>query len=192
MREERRQSVKSKIKIEVKRSTELWLYSFADLYMIIAVLFIATTALYAKKAKDASRKSPDPPRVVTMSAGRGPATAALAVAIEFGTGSSELSQEAIEQLTEVLPLFSEMKSGVVDVEGYADTQGLAKNSEFASNLALSSERAVTVAQWFLTKGISESRVRTTGFGRAHRFTNGEHGVNSDRRVVVKFYSVGPS
>jgi outer membrane protein OmpA-like peptidoglycan-associated protein len=195
MREERRQSVKNKIRIEVKRSTELWLYSFADMYMIISVLFIATTAIYAKKAKDLSKVTTRPAqevRLAATTAGRGPATAALAIAIEFKSGSTALSEEAIEQLQLVLPLLSEVKSGVVDVEGYADSNGLQKESEFDSNLQLSSERAVKVAEWFLTKGVSESRIRTTGFGRAHKFASGEKGPKSDRRVVVKFYSTGPS
>lgn len=194
MREERRASGKNKIRLEVKRSTELWLYSFADMYMIISVLFIATTALYAKKAKDLSQIPRAPAQEVkytALTAGRGPATASLAFAIEFKPGSSDLSQDAIEQLTTVLPLLSELKSGVIDVEGYADANGLTKDSAFDTNLQLSNERAVKVAEWFLSQKISESRIRTTGFGRAHKFATGEKGAMSDRRVVVKFYSTGP-
>jgi outer membrane protein OmpA-like peptidoglycan-associated protein len=192
MRPERRTSGKSQIRLEIKRSTELWLYSFADMYMIISVLFIATTALYARKVKDISKVVEKPKyeiKLAAPTAGRGPATAALAIAIEFDPGSTELSSEAIEQLDAVMPLLSGIKSGVVDVEGYADSKGLPKDSEYTTNLELSSARAVKVADWFLKKGVSESRVRTTGFGRAHKFVTGEKGAMSDRRVVVKFYSV---
>lgn len=192
MKQERRVTGKYQIKLEVKRSMELWLYSFADMYMIIAVLFIATTALYAKKSKELSKLAQAKPEMntITVSAGRGPATANVAIAIEFRPGSSEITSEAIEQLNLMYPLLSEVKSGVVDVEGYSDTRGLASESEYSSNLELSSERAVKVAQWFIDKGVPESRIRTTSFGRAHKFSTGEKGAMSDRRVVIKFYSAG--
>jgi outer membrane protein OmpA-like peptidoglycan-associated protein len=192
MREERRQSVRRKIRLEVKRSTELWLYSFADMYMIISVLFIATTAIYAKKSKelDAQLARKETPKMMIVSALRGPATAQMAVAIEFAAGSSDITEESIEQLNLMLPLMSEVKSGVVDVEGYADSRGLASVSDYDSNLELSSERAVHVAQWFMKQGIAESRIRTTSFGRSYKLANGEKGAISDRRVVVKFYSAG--
>ncbi len=192
MRPERRTSGKNHVRLEIKRSTELWLYSFADMYMIISVLFIATTALYARKVKEISKVVEKPTHEVKLAAataGRGPAAAALAIAIEFDPGSTELSTEAIEQLDTIMPLLSGIKSGVVDVEGYADSKGLPKDSEYSTNLELSSARAVKVAGWFLKKGVPESRVRTTGFGRAHKFATGEKGAMSDRRVVVKFYSM---
>ena len=191
MREERRQSVRNRIRLEVKRSTELWLYSFADMYMIIAVLFIATTALYAKKAKEVMNLSKKDVQVEAVSSAlRGPAAAALSVAIEFETGSTDLSEQAIEQLNTILPLVSEVKTGVIDIEGYADRKDLAADSDFDSNLELSSQRAITVAEWFVGKGIGESRVRATAFGRGHKLSTVSGGEVSARRVVVKFYSAG--
>jgi outer membrane protein OmpA-like peptidoglycan-associated protein len=194
MRSERRQAGKSAIRLEVKRSTELWLYSFADMYMIISVLFISLTALYFKKNKELQAnlsRVAEPKKIVqVLSANRGPAAAQMSIALEFSPGSSDINSEGTEQLRLMYPLISEVKSGVIDVEGYADTRGLASESEYDTNLELSSERALKVAQWFLNQGVSESRIRTTAFGRAHKFTTGVQGEMSDRRVVVKFYSAG--
>lgn len=194
MRNERRQSIKGLLRIEVKRSTELWLYSFADMYMIISVLFIATTALYAKKVKDLENaKVSDKASVATVqTALRGPAAAAVTIALEFEPGSAELTTDSVEKLTTILPLISDLKSSVVDIEAYSDAADRDVDSEYETNLDLSAERAVRVADWFLGKGLSESRVRTTAFGRDHKFTDGDKGEATGRRAVVKFYSTGPS
>jgi outer membrane protein OmpA-like peptidoglycan-associated protein len=164
------------------------------MYMIISVLFISLTALYFKKNKDLQTHMARPAEVQKIvqvaTANRGPATAQMSIALEFAAGSSDINAEGVEQLKLMYPLISEVKSGVIDVEGYADTRGVAAESEYDTNLELSSERALKVAQWFLNKGVTEGRIRTTAFGRSHKFTTGEKGEMSDRRVVVKFYSAG--
>lgn len=200
MKTDRRVNVKSKIRLEVKRSAELWLFSFADMYMIISVLFIATTALYAKKAQEALKKIEEKPiqQVIVQttgapSAGRGPEAAAVQVAIEFEHGSTDLTVDALDNLRTILPLLSDLKNGYVEIEGYADGRGPASEneSESTSNLELSSQRAVHVAEWFLKRGVPESRLRTTAFGAAHKFAGrGPNGVRTDRRVVVKFFATG--
>ena len=197
MKLERRGNVKSKIKLEVKRSAELWLYSFADMFMIIAVFFIAMTAVYSKKViekpVDAVITKVENPveKMSAPSAARGPEAAKLQVGIEFLAGSAELSPQALENLDTILPLLSGIKNGYVEIEGYTDAAGLKDSEEYETDLQLSSDRAVRVAEWFLKRGVPEGRLRTTAFGRDHKFQGRLPAGQNDRKAVIKFYSAGP-
>jgi outer membrane protein OmpA-like peptidoglycan-associated protein len=207
MKLERRSNVKSKIKLEVKRSAELWLYSFADMFMIIAVFFIAMTAVYSKrpaekapevllskevqpKIEDAEQSDPIK-KMSAPSAARGPEAAQLQVGIEFLSGSAELTPEALENLDTILPLLSGLKNGFVEIEGYADAAGLKDSEEYDTDIQLSSDRAVRVAEWFMKRGVAEGRLRTTAFGKDHKFQGRLPAGQNDRKAVVKFYSAGP-
>lgn len=181
---------KGKIRLEAKRAVELWIYSFADMYMILVFLFIAMSAVYLKRAEDAAKLLKERPSGSnTLSAGRGPAVAHSTLSIEFKRGSSELSESAVENLGIMLPLVKNNSLVLLDIEGYADASPLLKTSPFTSNLDLSSKRAVSVAEWFLSRGLSPGRIRTYSYGNGQLFSN-NGGVKTDRRVLVKMYMKG--
>jgi outer membrane protein OmpA-like peptidoglycan-associated protein len=175
---------KSQSKIEAKRQTELWIYSLADMYMILSVFFIAIAVIYAAKAK-----RPTVP-VETPTAGRGPAAVVSTLSIEFETGSARLTEKAENDLKMLMPVLRGSK-GAVEVEGYADGKSLNQDNEtFSSNLDLSSTRAVRVAEWLMRNGVAASRVRTSSFGDSRLYKTGPNGIQTNRRVVLKILPVG--
>lgn len=168
------------IKLESKRSQELWIYSFADMYMILSVFFIAISMAYAAKAKKAADDRP----VQVVSAGRGLAAVESSVSIAFPQGSDLIESESIESLQLILPVIRASRSAI-DVEGYADGTRLSSSSAFTSNLDLSNSRAVKVAEWLIKNGISARRIRTFSYGDAYQFNSKSDGVATNRRVIVK-------
>jgi outer membrane protein OmpA-like peptidoglycan-associated protein len=184
------QRSRGKIRIEAKRAVEVWIYSFADMYMILVFFFIALTALYVKRMEVAQKELEKRKVAVAIpSAGRGPQAAESMISVEFPRGAADLDQVAIEELTVLLPIVKNNASALLDIEGYADSAPLKKDAGFSSNLELSAKRAVRVAEWFMNQGVSPSRVRTYSYGNGTTFSS-QPGVKTDRRVLVKFYVKG--
>lgn len=186
MSEKLSNNVRNQIKLQSKRNVELWIYSFADMYLILAVFFIVISVVYANKVK-AQRETP-PPVASLPTAGRGPAAVKSDLNIEFAPASTALSETARENLRLLLPAVKGMKTGVVEVEGYADGSPLGEGSGFSSNLDLSNQRAVKVAEWFIANGVPARSIRTFSYGDGHQWKKSQ--VSTNRRVLVKISSNG--
>jgi outer membrane protein OmpA-like peptidoglycan-associated protein len=173
----------SQIRLEAKRHTELWIYSFADMYMILSVFFIAVAVIFAAKAKNSSTSADIP------SAGRGPTAVKTMIAIEFERGSNEITGKAEESLRTLLPALRSSK-GAIELEGYADGKSVEMDSgEFSSTLDLSSARAVRVAEWLIENGVAARRLRTSSFGDSGLYETDDNGIRTNRRVVLKVLPV---
>jgi|GEM_PF-5265900 len=175
---------RSEIRLQSKRNVELWIYSFADMYMIMSVFFIALSVIYAAKIKEKHK----PVEEHVVSAGRGPASVVSDVQVRFDAASASLNADAIQELKIFLPVLKSVKKGIVDIEGYADTARLSADSEFTSNLDLSTRRAVTVAEWLIKNGVPPGKVRTFAYGDSQIFAKSKVGTN--RRVVIKVATEG--
>jgi flagellar motor protein MotB len=172
------------IKLQAKRNVELWIYSFADMYMILSVFFIVLSVLYAAKI---NKPQPVVEKMNVASAGRGPAAVSSDLQINFSNGSSFLTEETKSELQLLLPALKNVDSaGFVEVEGYADPSPVSKESGFTSNLDLSQKRAVTVAEWLIAKGVPASKIRTYSYGDGRTWSPKMIGTN--KRVVVKIGS----
>lgn len=172
---------KEQIKIQAKRNTELWIYSFADMYMILSVFFIALSVLYAAKAKEEIQN-------YIPSAGRGPASVVTELQLNFPNGSAELSEPIIDEMRLVLPALRQVKNGFVEIEGYADRSPISSKSGFTSNLDLSTRRAVRVAEWLVKNGVPAHKIRTFSYGDGHQY--GLKEVETNRRVLIKLAYYG--
>lgn len=170
------------IKLQSKRNVELWIYSFADMYMILSVFFIALAVLYAAQVKKKSES--------VSTAGRGQSVITSSISVQFERGSAELTSSSIEELQLILPVMKNLKKGFVDIEGYSDSEPLAKDSPFSSNLDLSNRRAVKVSEWFIHQGVAAKRIRTFSYGDGHLFKVDGEKMPSNRRVLVKVASEG--
>jgi len=171
--------IKATIRLEGKRQTELWIYSFADMYMILSVFFIAIAVVYAVKAKRPHTADSIP------SAGRGPAAVNSVISVEFSSGSDRLTEKAEEDLRILLPVLKSSK-GMIELEGYSDGRALQNpGGGFSSNLDLSNARAVRVGEWLMRNGVAARRLRTYSYGDSHLFKTGEGGIPTNRRVVLK-------
>jgi outer membrane protein OmpA-like peptidoglycan-associated protein len=86
----------------------------------------------------------------------------LPAALIFEAGSAALSDDpSNQQLLEQLLAFLKKNAAVTKmrIEGHTDPSG-----DEAANLKLSGERALTVKQWLIGKGIKTDRLIATGFG----------------------------
>lgn len=169
------------IKLQAKRNVELWIYSFADMYMILSVFFIAISVIYAQKIKE---KIDVVEKVQIASAGRGPASVTADLQINFSESSSQLSTETESELSLFLPALKNLdKASFIEVEGYSDPAPIKRNSKISSNLDLSQKRAVTVSEWFVKNGVPLAKIRTIAYGDGSTWPKQIVGTN--RRVVVK-------
>jgi outer membrane protein OmpA-like peptidoglycan-associated protein len=169
------------IKLQAKRNVELWIYSFADMYMILSVFFIAISVIYAQKIKE---KINLVEKTQIATAGRGFASVTSDLQINFAEGTSQLTDDTKAELALFLPALKSLDgSSFIEVEGYADSSRLKKSSTYSSNLDLSQKRAVTVSEWFVKNGVALSKIRTIAYGDGSTWP--QQIVGTNRRVVVK-------
>lgn len=180
----RRAKDQTAIKLQSKRNVELWIYSFADMYMILSVFFIALSVIYAAKVKQSTTDN------MLATAGRGPASVESMVALQFPGGSADLNENAIAELKLFLPVLkSAPDSGSIVIEGYASSQETSKG--FTSHLDLSNRRAVSVAEWLAKNGVSMSNIQTFSFGDGKSRKKDTDPTGFDhRRVVIKLANYG--
>jgi len=79
--------------------------------------------------------------------------------IEFKSGSAEILPSSAETLDKVYHTLKFNPDIAVEIQGYTDNVG-----KPAKNLKLSDDRAVSVKDYLVKKGIAESRLSTKGFG----------------------------
>ncbi len=108
--------------------------------------------------------------------------------LTFGDSGSELSAEAVTALTELLESLQVSKfGGTITVRGHSDAGG-----NDTVNLRISRERAETVAEWLVEKGVSSERIEIIAFGEQNPIepnalpdgTPNEKGRAANRRAEV--------
>ncbi len=77
----------------------------------------------------------------------------------FATGSFKLLPKSFKALDEVVGLLKSDESLMIDVDGHTDSQGTEEK-----NQTLSENRAAAVKTYLVSKGISEERLKSTGYG----------------------------
>lgn len=99
--------------------------------------------------------------------------------IEFATGSATLLPSSDEILEAVLAILKENPDVRIQIEGHTDSRG---NKQ--KNMALSKQRAYSVAKWLNTHGISRDRLKSKGYGQEMPIDSNEteEGRQNNRRV----------
>jgi OmpA-OmpF porin, OOP family len=77
----------------------------------------------------------------------------------FSTGSYKLLSKSFKSLNEVADILKADESLMIDIDGHTDAVGSDE-----SNHTLSHNRANAVKEYLVSKGIDESRMKTTGYG----------------------------
>ena len=97
----------------------------------------------------------------------------------FGFVSSNLSADAKTNLDKLVKILNVYPDTDIEVQGHTDSKG----SE-SYNQNLSQKRASAVSEYLFTKGISNNRIRTKGFGEnMPKYDNDlENGRSQNRRV----------
>jgi hypothetical protein len=103
----------------------------------------------------------------------------------FETGKATLNADSYTVLDELVAYLQRRQDDKVEISGYTDNVGKA-----ADNLLLSQNRAYTVREYLLTKGISPDRVTAVGYGMSDPIDdNGTaEGRLHNRRIEVKTLS----
>ena len=77
----------------------------------------------------------------------------------FATGSYKLLPKSFKSLNGVADLLKTDESLMIDIDGHTDSQGSDE-----SNQTLSENRAAAVKNYLVSQGVSESRLKSTGYG----------------------------
>ncbi len=77
----------------------------------------------------------------------------------FASGSFKLLPKSYKSLDEVAALLKTDETLMIDVDGHTDSQGIE-----AKNQTLSDNRAASVKTYLVSKGITEDRLKSTGYG----------------------------
>lgn len=107
---------------------------------------------------------------------------ALAVSMQFRTGSAEIEAVYQKQLMELAQTMKSMTQYSLDLSGYADRQG-----EEKFNYQLSKDRANAVKAFLISQGIDPTRISTKAYGETQPL-QAKQSLQSDffdRRVLLK-------
>ncbi len=77
----------------------------------------------------------------------------------FSTGSFKLLPKSFKSLDEVVKLMRDDETLMIDIDGHTDAQGSDE-----SNQVLSDNRAGAVKNYLVSKGVSETRLKSAGYG----------------------------
>ncbi|MFZ9388255.1 MAG: OmpA family protein [Chitinophagaceae bacterium] len=102
--------------------------------------------------------------------------------VYFNTNSTKLLPKSFTSLNDVVKIMSENPSLKLKIDGHTDSQG---SDEF--NLKLSDGRAASVKEYLVSKGVSEDRLSSEGFGESQPIAdnNTAAGRAKNRRVEMK-------
>lgn len=124
-----------------------------------------------KAIKDAAVKNESRGMVITLSGG-----------VLFKTGESKLTTGALIDLNKVADaLTSSAPDQAIVVEGHTDNQGVA-----GKNQTLSQERAQSVVDYLLTRGVAKDRITAKGIGQDRPISDNKtaEGRAQNRRVEI--------
>jgi outer membrane protein OmpA-like peptidoglycan-associated protein len=100
----------------------------------------------------------------------------------FDVGKSDIRPQATSTITEIALTLKSFNRSLVDVLGHTDSTGAA-----AANKALSERRAQAIARHLTSRGVSQARIATRGYGADHPIgdNTSEPGRALNRRVEIK-------
>jgi outer membrane protein OmpA-like peptidoglycan-associated protein len=100
-------------------------------------------------------------------------------AVRFDTNKSTLTATAKTNLDKLIPVFKEYADTSIMIYGYTDSTGSAEY-----NLKLSQERATSVKNYLVSKGLASTRFSTSGMGIADPIATNDtpEGRSQNRRV----------
>jgi outer membrane protein OmpA-like peptidoglycan-associated protein len=101
-------------------------------------------------------------------------------AVKFPSGSSEVSDEAADQLSHVAQVLEQNPAVEIELGGYTDAPGSTR-----VNRQISKARAESVRQALIDKGVEASRIVAKGYGEANPIKATRAQEEANRRVAVR-------
>ncbi len=101
--------------------------------------------------------------------------------VNFATGSSKLTDDSFYKLDDVVAQLVDNPEVHIEIRGYTDDRGSAKINE-----KLSRERAQSVVDYLVSRGISPARLRARGYGPANPIASNRtaEGRAENRRIEM--------
>lgn len=105
--------------------------------------------------------------------------------ITFATNSAAINSSFYTTLNKVAQTLAEDNKNAVVVSGYTDSSG-----NDSINIPLSQNRAQSVAQYLVSKGVSSNRVSAKGYGASSPIADNSTaaGKQQNRRVEISIYA----
>jgi outer membrane protein OmpA-like peptidoglycan-associated protein len=105
--------------------------------------------------------------------------------IFFDTKKAELKPESLIELDKVIQLLKDNPTVQIEISGHTDNVG-----KPADNLILSNNRAKSVINYFLYKGVAANRIKSKGYGATKPIADNktEAGKAKNRRTELKVIS----
>jgi chemotaxis protein MotB len=112
----------------------------------------------------------------------------------FDSGQAVLRPEGRAELDKLAAALTDLEkqipleiNWVLRVDGHTDVRPLSGNSPFKSNWELSAERAISVVQYLITKGVPPQRLVAAGFGEFQPIDSGttDDAYSRNRRIELK-------
>jgi outer membrane protein OmpA-like peptidoglycan-associated protein len=105
--------------------------------------------------------------------------------IFFDTKKAELKTESLIELDKVIQLLKDNPTVQIEISGHTDNVG-----KPADNLILSNNRAKSVINYFLYKGVAANRIKSKGYGETKPIADNktEAGKSKNRRTELKVIS----
>ncbi|MDB5357400.1 MAG: hypothetical protein JWN24_3853 [Phycisphaerales bacterium] len=120
----------------------------------------------------------------TVDANAGTTTVNLPSDVFFGSGQATILPEAKKSLDKVVTVLKKEYAGkTVRIEGHTDSDPIV-HSHWKSNQELSEKRADAVRDYLVSKGISDGRITTMGFGDTKPKSQSEKKKNRRVELVV--------
>jgi outer membrane protein OmpA-like peptidoglycan-associated protein len=118
---------------------------------------------------DSVKKEPDMPKQQLL---RG---------INFKSGKAEMTYESYQFIEPLLKQLRKYPEVVIEVRGHSDSVG-----SYAKNMQLSQQRAESVRQYLISKGIEPDRIRAAGFGSSSPIADNRTaaGRAQNRRIEI--------
>jgi len=112
----------------------------------------------------------------------------------FDSGQAVLRPEGRAELDKLAAALTDLEkqipseiNWVLRVDGHTDVRPVTANSPFKSNWELSAERAISVVQYLISKGVSPQRLVAAGFGEFQPIDSGttDDAYSRNRRIELK-------
>lgn len=99
--------------------------------------------------------------------------------VEFDTGKASIRQDSLSRLDGVIEYMTHMKKVRIEISGHTDNVG-----DPSRNKKLSEQRAASVRNYLISKGIDGSRIEAVGYGdeRPIEDNGTEEGRQKNRRI----------
>lgn len=105
-------------------------------------------------------------------------------AVYFRTGSAELDPRSDPLLGSVADIANRCPSVRIEIAGYTDSVG-----SLEYNLRLSDDRARSVADFLIRRGVLPARINARGYGEAHPIAPNDTEVGRSRNRRIEFHVV---